>query len=100
MSVLGKEGILSEERTVRVRPVAIVAGVTVSAGLLTFLVGAIFWAGAAYARLQGMEGHLDRIEKTISTFSDTQGTVKDNTREIERLRRDLERHLEATTPGR
>ncbi len=44
--------------------------VTVGGGVLIFLIGATFWAGAAYNRIDGIENQLREINTRMGTIGD------------------------------
>ena len=46
--------------------------VAIGAGTAVFLIGAIFWAGATYNRVQGIEVQLNAIQAQISKLGDFQ----------------------------
>lgn len=49
--------------------------VILGSGAAIFLLGAIFWAGAAYNRLDGMEHQLTSISATLGTVSNRVGDI-------------------------
>lgn len=64
-----------------------------------FIIGAVFWAGASYQRLLGMEKALVDIQSTIANFVTSQANsqiqVQQNTRDIEFIKRQIDRMDEA-----
>ena len=67
---------------------------------LAFIFGAVFWAGASYERLSGMERALVDIKGSIASFvsaqANSQMQTQQNTRDIEQLRKEVDRLAEST----
>lgn len=62
--------------------------VVIGSGVAVFLIAAVFWAGATYNRVQGIETQLGLIQSQISKFGDFQATqerVVEQGRRIEKL---------------
>ena len=49
----------------------------------TFVIAAIFWAGATYNRIQAIETHLGSIDAAVAKIGDLQ-TVEERTADIQR----------------
>jgi len=58
--------------------------VAIGSGVAVFLMGAVFWAGATYNRVQGIELQLNQIQAQISKLGDFQAIEE---RTIEQGRR-------------
>jgi len=58
--------------------------VALGSGVAVFLIGAIFWAGATYNRVQGIEIQLNQIQAQISKLGDFQAVEE---RSLEQGRR-------------
>ena len=58
-----------------------------------FVLGTIFWAGAAYNRLSSMELHMASIDTKLSDIGALNERVSNQRDELERLRQEL-RELE------
>ena len=54
-----------------------------------FLLGVIFWAGAAYNRLSSMENHMASIDSKLSDIGAINERVSNEHEEIDRLRNEL-----------
>ncbi len=48
--------------------------VAIGSGVAVFLIAAVFWAGATYNRVQGIEAQLGAIQSQIAKFADFQAT--------------------------
>ncbi len=62
--------------------------IAIGSGAAVFLMGAIFWAGATYNRVEGIETRLANIETQLSKLGDVQTTAAkaaENSRRIEQL---------------
>lgn len=62
--------------------------VAIGSGVAIFLIGAIFWAGATYNRVQGIEAQLSAIQSQISKLGDMQAVVvrqEDDQRRLDKL---------------
>lgn len=62
--------------------------VAIGSGVAVFLIAAVFWAGATYNRVQGIETQLGAIQAQISKFGDFQATeqrVNDQQRRLDKL---------------
>jgi len=57
--------------------------IAIGSGMAVFLMGAIFWAGATYNRIQGIESHLLSIDAAISKIGNIQ-TIDERTSETQR----------------
>ncbi len=44
----------------------------IGSGILALLIGAIFWMGSTYTRIQGIELHLSSIDTVVSKMGDIQ----------------------------
>lgn len=58
--------------------------VALGSGGAVFLIAAIFWAGATYNRVQGIENQLGQIQSQLTKFGDLQGLQE---RSLEHQRR-------------
>ena len=54
-----------------------------------FMLGTIFWAGAAYNRLSSMELHMASIDSKLSDISALNERVANQREELDRLRQEL-----------
>ncbi len=54
-----------------------------------FLLGTIFWAGAAYNRLSSIEGHMMSIDAKISDLGALNERVSEQRNELDRMRQEL-----------
>lgn len=54
-----------------------------------FVLGAIFWAGAAYNRLSSIENHMSSIDTKIDSYAALQERVGENARAIEAIRGEI-----------
>ncbi len=54
-----------------------------------FVLGAIFWAGAAYNRLSSIEVHMNSIDNKITDYSALVERVATSQQEIKSLREDV-----------
>lgn len=62
--------------------------VIIGSGLVAFLVGAIFWAGATYDQVVQIQSRLQKIETQLTRIGDINSIEQrgtDNERRIERL---------------
>ncbi len=62
--------------------------VAIGSGVAVFLIAAVFWAGATYNRVQGIEMQLSAIQAQIAKFGDfeaTQERVNEQGRRIDKL---------------
>jgi len=62
--------------------------VAIGGGVAVFLIGAVFWAGATYNRVQGIESQLSQIQAQISKLGDFQAIeerVAEHQRRIDKL---------------
>ena len=57
--------------------------IAIGSGMAVFLMGAIFWMGATYNRIQAIETHLLSIDAAVSKIGDLQ-TVEEKTNETQR----------------
>jgi len=68
--------------------------VAIGSGVAVFLIAAVFWAGATYNRVQGIETQLGAIQAQISKFGDFQATqerVAEQGRRIDKLEEQFNR---------
>ena len=54
-----------------------------------FILGTIFWAGAAYNRLSAIEGHMTSIDAKIGDYSALVERVSNDQAEIKSLKEDM-----------
>ncbi len=54
-----------------------------------FLLGTIFWAGAAYNRLSSIESHMMSIDAKISDLGALNERVSEQRNELDRMRQEL-----------
>jgi hypothetical protein len=64
----------------------------VSGAVSIFILGAVFWAGATYNRVQGIETHLINIDVTMAKLGDLQ-TLEERTADMQRRLDKLEDKL-------
>jgi hypothetical protein len=57
--------------------------IALGSGMVIFLVGMVFWAGATYNRIQGIESHLLSIDAAVSKIGDIQA-IQERTNETQR----------------
>lgn len=54
-----------------------------------FLMGTIFWAGAAYNRLSSIETHMTSIDSKLDNYGQLNERVNENNKAIDDLRQEL-----------
>lgn len=63
--------------------------IALGSGAAIFVISAVFWAGATYNRIQGIESHLLNIDSAVSKIGDIQ-TIQERTNETQRRLEKLE----------
>ena len=63
--------------------------IAIGSGMAIFLISGVFWAGATYNRIQGIEAHLLNIDSAVSKIGDLQ-TIQERTNETQRRLEKLE----------
>lgn len=66
--------------------------VMLGSGASLFLISAVFWAGATYNRVQGIEAHLLNIDAAVSKIGDIQA-IAERTNETQRRLDRIEQSL-------
>ena len=67
--------------------------VAIGGGVAVFLIGSVFWAGATYNRVQGIEAQLNNIQAQISKWGDFQA-LEERTQEQGRRLDKIEEKLQ------
>jgi hypothetical protein len=55
----------------------------ISGSVSIFVISAVFWAGATYNRIQGIEAHLGSIDAAVAKIGDLQ-TIEERQLELQR----------------
>lgn len=65
--------------------------VAIGSGVLIFLTGSVFWAGAAYQRITSIESHLINIDSQMATFAETQSNINNLREQLKESQHRVER---------
>lgn len=63
--------------------------VTIGTAVSAFLMGAIFWAGAAYNRLASMEAHMSSIDQKIDGYGQLLERVSQHGARLDEVEREV-----------